>query len=59
MPVRNPINSDRVVNAIAGMSDDHTFPLVQGYFWNSIGSGLCGNGRLSLDGSGPTGGPFT
>jgi hypothetical protein len=58
MPVRNPLNSDRVVNSVAAMTDEHTFPLVRGYFWNSLGSGLCGNGRLSLDGSGPTGGPF-
>ncbi|MFZ0546708.1 MAG: LamG-like jellyroll fold domain-containing protein [Candidatus Promineifilaceae bacterium] len=58
MPIRNPINSDRVVNLVAGMADEHTFPLVRSYFWNSLASGLCGNGRLSPDSSGPTGGPF-
>ncbi|MFZ0546257.1 MAG: LamG-like jellyroll fold domain-containing protein, partial [Candidatus Promineifilaceae bacterium] len=58
MPVRNPVNSARVVNPVAGLTDEHTFPLVRAYFWNSLADGQCGNGRLSGDGSGPTGGPF-
>ena len=58
MPVGNPLNSDRVVNPLAALADQHTFPLVRGYFWDGLGSGLCANGRLSGDGRGPTGGPF-
>ncbi len=58
MPVRNPVNSSTVVNPIAGLTDNHTFPLVRSYFWDSLGSGLCSDGRLNGDGIGPTGGPF-
>ncbi|MFZ0544129.1 MAG: hypothetical protein WAM60_01735, partial [Candidatus Promineifilaceae bacterium] len=58
MPTRNPINSPRVVNPLAAQEASSTFALVRGYFWNSLGDGVCANGRLNSDGSGPTGGSF-
>ena len=33
-------------------------PWSEDYFWDSLGDGLCPNGRLNSDGSGPTGGAF-
>jgi len=57
MPTRNPLNSERVVNSIAAQSEEHTFALARAYFWNTLGSGQCPNGRLGDD-AGPTGGPF-
>ncbi len=58
MPVRNPMNSERVVNPIAAQTNEHNFPLVRSYFWDALGKGICPNGRLNEDLSGPTGGSF-
>ncbi len=58
MPTRNPVNSARVVNPMAGESENHTFPLVRAYNWDGLGDGQCVNGRINGDGSGPTGGSF-